>query len=540
MKKIIITTLTVLTAWLFLPIYAQQTYYYYSGLKIPLEYSTKRIYIKFKETASIENKKELLSVLPFRKKIDTIAINNGVSYAIVELLETKNKDEIQQILSSINNDANTTIALPYLQSSDGKTLIGITELFFVKLNSPADFSILKRLIEETNTIILRQNEFIPEIYEIIADKNAKGNALEMANYFYEKGNFVFSTPDLIYKLQMNCANDSLFHKQWGLKNNGDNNGIIGVDLNICDAWNITKGCSNIKIAVLDEGVDLNHPDLIENLLEGFDATNQYSNGVCEGDAAHGTCCAGIIAAKSNTKGISGVAPDCKIIPIRIPDYSIFYPQGTSSDIAYGISKAVELGADILSNSWSIDPNYPHDYIDAAIENAITSGRGGLGCIVVCASSNDNTIVQYPACLPKTIAVGAIDRCGIRAGRIDIIPNSCDPWEPGSREGSCYGVNLDIVAPGSSICTTDISGSHGYNSGGDYVCDFGGTSAACPFVAGVAALVLSVNPNLTYNEVYKYIMLGCDKTGGYSYNFRALLIINALIFKNIFLVNTEGV
>jgi len=517
MKIKIITILIILLSWFFCPAFGQQTYYYYSGSKMPLEYSTQNIYIKFKETASMEDKRSILSVLSFSKKTDNTTLRAPFNFAIIELLEPKNKDEFQSILRGINNNENIVVALPFLQSIEAESLVGITEMFFVQLHFPEDYSLLERLAKETNTTIIREDEFVAGLYEIEATKNARGNALEMANFFYENGNFKYSTPDFIFKIQKHCATDSLFNEQWGLKNTGQSGGVAGMDINICEAWEITKGCSNIKIAVIDiDGVDLDHPDLIDNLLPGYDATWWYDDdggcGECRKNN-HGTACAGIIAAKSNTIGISGVAPDCKIIPIRI---SGGYSFAQTSIVQRAFNWAVQQGADILSNSWG--GGVPSDLIEDAIANATTSGRNGLGCVVVFASGNENTIVQYPARHPKVIAVGAIDRCGIRSGTEDVIPNSCDPWisEDEYSGASCYGLDLDLVAPGTSVYTTDISGQDRGKTAEDYFL-FQGTSAAAPFVAGVAALVLSVNSNLTYEEVYKYIMLGCDKTGGYSYN-----------------------
>ena len=141
-------------------------------------------------------------------------------------------------------------------------------------------------------------------------------------------------------------------------------------------------------------------------------------------------------------------------------------------------------------------------IDNAIINAATTGRGSLGCVIVYASGNSgNQVVKYPGRLPATIAVGNMSMCNQRAN-----PQSCDDIHS---YGSNYGVDLDLMAPGMKIATLDI--------GGGTTTDFSGTSAACPHVAGVAALVLSANPNLTLEEVRRILQYSCNKVGSYCYN-----------------------
>jgi len=109
------------------------------------------------------------------------------------------------------------------------------------------------------------------------------------------------------------------------------------------------------------------------------------------------------------------------------------------------------------------------------------------------------------------------RCGVRSGRIDRIPNSCDPWPPGSKPGSCYGPTLDIVAPGTNVPTTRRTIS------GTYDMAYGGTSAAAPHIAGVAALILSVNSNLSHRQVKGIIERTAQKvrsgTGAGQYNYQ---------------------
>ena len=262
------------------------------------------------------------------------------------------------------------------------------------------------------------------------------------------------------------------------------------------------------------------------MLQGYDATDAAlggSNGSCKGNDAHGTCCAGIIAAEDNNIGVVGVAYNANVIPIRIAYVNPVYPHNwiTCEDwIVDGLNMAWDYyGADVLSNSWGggSNSNAINDEIEAAVEN----GRNGKGCVVSFASGNYNqNTVLYPASLPQVIAVGAISPCGERKS-----PTSCDTettW------GSNYGTALSIVAPGVLIPTTDIQGAAGYNpnmtihtdnngilvsqdfSNTDYTIWFNGTSSACPHVSGVAALILSANPNLTGQQVRDIIETTAQK------------------------------
>lgn len=174
---------------------------------------------------------------------------------------------------------------------------------------------------------------------------------------YESGKVVFAEPDFGEMLEVNNA---LYSDQWGLNNTGQYGGTEGLDINVNNAWNIFSG-ENVKVAVIDEGIDLIHPDLINNLLPGYDATDGLlggTNGSCKGNDAHGTCCAGIIGAVDNSIGIKGIAYNSKIIPIRIgyhPTLNAYDSKWISyyTWIADGIYKAWSVyGADILTNSWS--------------------------------------------------------------------------------------------------------------------------------------------------------------------------------------------
>lgn len=297
------------------------------------------------------------------------------------------------------------------------------------------------------------------------------------------------------------STDPLSSRQWSLNNIGQNGGRVNADIDAPQAWSMETGSSSIVVAVIDEGVDLGHPDLAANLVGGYDATDGGGVGGPSGNDAHGTACAGIIAGVNNAIGVTGIAPGVSIMPVRIA-YGVGGGWWTfDSWIADGINWAWTHGADVLSNSWG--GGSPSDIITNEITAAKTNGRGGLGSVVLFASGNDNGPVSYPATLAAVIAVGATSPCDQRKS-----PKSCDGefwW------GSNKGKQLDVVAPGVLNPTTDISGGAGYSSG-DYVMDFNGTSSACPHAAGVVALMLSANSSLTEKQVRKKLYKSCDNLG----------------------------
>jgi len=338
-------------------------------------------------------------------------------------------------------------------------------------------------------------------YRIICQ--TESDVITLANLLYDTLYVMYSTPDFYAdrSLHYYFTNDPLYDKQ--------DLGCIYAR----DAWNFLLNAIgslglNIKVAVIDDGVE-EHEDLYffngtSKVLTGWTVNND-GTGRPRPNHGHGQCCTGIISATHNDKGIAGVAPNTQIVPIRIfknqTDKDGKCKPFSDAQIAKGIEKAWKLGAKILSNSWG--GGAVNTKITNAIDDAVKNG-----IVVIFSSGNDfNRLkgysgVSYPANLQNAIAVGAIDAF-----------NKRPPF-------SNAGENLDIMAPGENISTTDREGSYGYNTAsgtaGNYCENFIGTSAACPYVAGIAALMLSANYSLTVQQIRDILENTARKVGGYSY------------------------
>ena len=341
-------------------------------------------------------------------------------------------------------------------------------------------------------------------------------AFEESKKIYESGCALYAHPDfLVHPKKRNF--DPLFNPlQWNLYNYGQYYSVPDIDINVYEAWRYATG-KGVKVAILDNGFDLLHPDLKEAFVDqidlvDFDNDASYDNNY----ELHGTACAGLIAARKNGIGMQGIAYDASLIGIKLIGS---YADGSDralyvSTIVQAFLYAKEAGAQVINCSWGT--YNVADAVRYVINDLAHNGRNGKGIPIVFASGNEGREQWYWAndesALDSVIAVGAIDNYGEH------------PWY------SNYGPTLDFVAPSGggsvAITTTDITGSLGYADGSyghpDYcyatdMSGFNGTSAAAPQVAAVIALMLERNPELTRDEIVDILRRTAKKVGGGYYD-----------------------
>ena len=397
----------------------------------------------------------------------------------------------------------------------------------------------KKILDRYNLKIIDSFNFSDGAFNLLIKGNQ--DSFKLSNILYNLKIFEYAYPNFyIYHKKHFIPNDPLYSHQWHL--NGNNIATNGV--NAQAAWDINKGSSSVKIAILDDGVDTTHEDL--NVVESYDFvknetdTNNigdyyedqtgeichnapYTNCtfVENSDAFHGTACAGVAAAKGdNNRGVTGLCINCSILAYQIMNSS-----------GYGLADAdiraferAKLNADVISCSWG----YPAEYgslssLNPALKDTISSvaltGRGGKGTPILFATGNegDNFISDSLPGISEVISVGAVNY----KDELTLYSN--------------YGDNIFVVAPSNPssyfdyediylIWTTDISGDNGYhnNTNHEYPCDyltngcqdytssFGGTSSATPLVSGLVGLMLSQNNSLTLENIKTILKTSSNK------------------------------
>lgn len=384
----------------------------------------------------------------------------------------------------------------FLEPRSGKRMTVMNRVI-VRLKEGTE---LAPILERSNTRLLEklklENAFLLQ---------CEGDPLGTAALIHAEPGVAWAEPEFVGEADPTfIPNDPRFKDQWFLRNTGQFGGRVGADLNTAPAWDITLGRREIKVAIFDEGVPKGHPDInLSPLSRNFIPDPPTDDPSPESSkSTHGVACAGLAGAiGNNSLGGSGVAPNITILAIKVLDWPI---QKFASNL--GVAKAMLYAAensDIGSISVGV---FGSNTVKDAIRQAVRTGRKGKGYLLFKSSGNDNEDqIHSPGEMEEVISVGSSTDKGFRADY--------------SNWGRAGTKTVDFVTPAAGsggLWTTDLLGPLG-SSTGDFTSDFGGTSAATPLAAGVAALVLSVNPNLTRQEALAIMRKTCNKIGGVAYN-----------------------
>ena len=401
----------------------------------------------------------------------------------------------------------------YFAAGSAKPLVPTGELFLIFAEGVSEQEQLLALDEFALELVERRSPL-----RLIARVTSQSpNPVKVAQRLQASSLVLHAEPDmeaLLDEYSFTLPSDSLLPWQWPLRNTGllpDNlqRARPGADARVIDAWQRLGhlGSNQITIAVIDTGFDLNHPDLQGKVVKPWNLRTASSH-IPQGDSryVHGTPVASLALAATNGQGIVGVAPRARWMPVHGPTFGL---RTTEAMFRY----CADQGADIILCSWgTTDPAFALSPLkEEAIAYAARKGRNGKGCVIVFAVGNENLeYINYYAAHPDVIAVAA--------------STSSDRHAPYSNRGR----EVWVCAPSSGewpVLAARASWDRGnrnmqgafryYYDGiarGDHYKHFGGTSAACPLVAGVCALILSANPELRASEVKAILRDTADKIG----------------------------
>ncbi|PKK82482.1 MAG: hypothetical protein CVT49_13345 [candidate division Zixibacteria bacterium HGW-Zixibacteria-1] len=475
------------------------------------------------------------------------------------IFKLETQTNIDSLIDVLNQDSTIRLAQPvFINEAGGEE--AFTDRIVIKKAPWLTQEIYDSLLGYYNLLDVGGSRNRSDVRYVAVTPDAQATVLETANRLYGEDDILFSHPifygreyikfehpsDPLYQYQWYAYNPYVFEDEWGEE-------FPGKDIEAYKAWDITKGNPEITIAVLDDGIT-NHPDFpIDGLIDTLDLAganrdipsidSNCNYGTCD-SCGHGFAVSGIIISDHNQFGIAGIVPGCKLIFIKIVDDANRFLK--EDDLADALLEAGRMGANIISNSWGNPFATYTDNIGDALNRLTNPNIEGLSCAIFFAAGNEGfNRVAWPARAPQVLAVGATDSIDIRweysefDSTIDVMAPSGNVRHPAEGWPNAYLAG--------SIMTTDRPGDSGYTPflyqtpylpfcyscggedlifadsiGYDYTCNFGGTSAACPQVAGIAAMVMSRRPDLADSNylIYDIIKYSAEDQVGPSYGIEA--------------------
>lgn len=387
-------------------------------------------------------------------------------------------------------------SIPYVYEED-KITLGIPSVDY--LNSQYPILSIEKLIKSKPKKEMNKR---PNTNKILIIKFSEAIDIEgLVSAYRATEVFDYAEPNYSGQgggVQGYTPNDADYNKQWQFNNDGtfDSTATVGADIKMEDAWNITTGSSNVVVAILDSGMKLDHPEIVNRLWrntadndgDGIDTDNNgfvddllgwdfaYGDNMASDGHGHGTNVGSIVGMEGdNGTGLAGVDWNCQLMIGQILDNN---NSGWYTWWAAAIYYAVDNGADVIN--MSVGGSSYSATLEAAIDYAYANDVP----VIVCMMNTNNNVSYYPAAYANTIAVGAT---GVDDNRVA-------PFFWNGASGSNYGNHIDLVAPGSPIHGLSYISNTNFNS------YWGGTSQAAPLVTGVVALMKSLAPSLDIETI----------------------------------------
>ncbi len=417
----------------------------------------------------------------------------------------------------------------YAPADEPQAKLYLTDEITVQFKPEVSDDEIEKITTKLGLSLVKEVRGVPRAFVFRVGSQATENPIKIANRLAQSDKVLLSEPNVaIASRSFYIPADTLFPDQWHLFNTGGPLLSTHGHIDAVRAWDLTRGERSVVVAVADDSCDLNHADFqgSSKIVAPRDFAGQDFEPLPElEDDNHGTACCGVAVAEETGTGVVGVAPGCALMPIRT---SGFIDDDSIEDLCDWV---IDHGASVLSCSWGVNARAFNLSLRMrnALHRAATLGRGGRGCVVVFAAGNENRPVNSTVNeigWPNNQPSGPTQWLAGFAAHEDVIAVAASSSQATKSAYSNWGREIAVCAPsnnvrprtfpqvtvqvsGRGIVTTDRVGPSGYSST-DYTRDFGGTSSACPTVAGVAALILSANPNLTAQEVRDILQATADK------------------------------
>lgn len=478
----------------------------------------------------------------FNALIDAVQPMSVRQLTALDLVEMQvNHDRLDAVMEQVRSANGVAFASHvYAIRNHPDALVYLTDELTVQFAAHASLEAIAALTEPLGLTRPDAIAGLPQTYVFHVSPQAPVNPIKLANQLNRSPLVQLTEPNIAIQAQSFYQPSAPYYAdQWYLQNTADAVDLVaGSHIFAEAAWELTQGDRSIVIAIIDDGFDLDHPAFwgTGKIVAPHDLRGLAFHSDAEASTVHhGTACAGLAIAEDNRVGMVGVAPGCALMPIQTSGFL------DDRSIEQMFSWAIEHGAAVISCSWGPSAIYFPLSLrqQAAITRAATEGRHGRGCVVVFAAGNANRPINgsvleqgWPsdrfkgitqwlngyAMHPDVIAVAACTS-QLKKAAYSNWGTAISVCAPSNNDHPKIGLAMEGIvetAPhlplpllGRNVLTSDRPSRSELNQPG-YTRQFGGTSSACPIVAGVAALMLSINPDLTARDVKQLLQDSADK------------------------------